>query len=191
MPLITQANATAPRRYRSTIPWPIDLAITPPTTPYGGPGTPGQIINGELVYITANNKLASLATAGAANSNTASCVGIAEETYPTVIAAGIISGTPPNDFQGAAQGLTPMLGVYTDGDHLMNATAGDVYQPGQAVYLGSDGRTITVAASGTKVGNVSPDQRQVNPVGTGPIAFGVAATAGQQIYIRLIPAVIS
>lgn len=174
MPLIT-ANPNIPRRYRLLTAIPLDLTVTPPG------GVAGQVAAGELVFLTAANGAASLATGGAANANAASCIGISIDTFPYVYGAGITAGVPPGDSN------LPYIGIYEDGDHMMNATAGDVLRPYQAVYLGADGRTVQAAASGSSVGFVSPDQRAANT--SAPVTpFGTALPAGSQVYISLKPA---
>jgi hypothetical protein len=181
MPLIL-ANQSAPRRTaRTPIAVPVDISITPP---YSN-AVAGQINSGELVYKTVNNLVASLATPGASNANAASCVGISQDQYPPLLTAGLylppVFGDP----------MALMVTVYEDGDHLMNATAGDVYQPYLPVYLGANGRTIQLTASGTAVGYVSPDQRPTAAIPSGSgggLVFGTAAVAGQYLYIRLVPA---
>jgi hypothetical protein len=179
MPMLL-ANASAPRRQcRTSIAVIVDLTVTPP---YTG-AVAGGILSGEMLYRTANYQAASLATPGASNANAASFIGIAEDQYPQLIAAGIYDSPVFGDPN------VPMVSVYEDGDHLMNATAGDVYQPYMPVYVGADGRTIQLTASGTSIGYVSPDQRAVTalPNPARGLTFGTAATAGQQIYIHIVP----
>lgn len=176
MPLLT-ANPTCPRRYKLLTQAPVDLTVTPP-----GTAPAGQVAAGELIFLTAANGVASLNTPGAANANAASCIGISNDTYPYVYGQGITATLPSSDPFG-----TVYVGVYEDGDHLMNTTVGDVYKPYQPLYVGADGRTIQATASGSSVGFVSPDQR-ASSTSSAPIVFGTAVTAGQQLYMSLKPA---
>lgn len=248
MPIIT-ANASKPKRtLRTPIPAPVDLTITPP---YSG-ASAGQIQSGEMLYKTANGKLASLATLGAlatlttsasipatgyqhvnttqnpitqgvvvgmyvtiaatnevvlvqqvdatgfsANftathasgvavtctvANSALFAGIANDVYPNTYTAGVTgSPIPPGDSN------VPFVHVYEDGDHLMNTTNGDSYNPYDLLYVGADGRTITKVANGVSVGYVSPDQRQSSQLAQ-PVLTPISGGSGVQIYIRITPA---
>ena len=178
MPIII-ANASAPRRVRTNPTMAqVDITVTPP----GVGSVAGQIIPGEFLFLTAANGVASLATGGAANVNAASCVGISNDAYPLQYGAGITASLPTNDPFGVVY-----VGVFEDGDHLMNATVGDTLKPYQLVYIGADGRTVQAAASGSSVGFVCPDQRQAG-TSIAPITFGTAVVAGSQVYISIKPA---
>ncbi len=179
-------NASAPRRVKAPIAWLIDLTVTPPTTNYGGPGTPGQIMPGELLYRTPAFNAASLANGGTGGANAAAFIGVSNGQYPLNFGSGItVSGVSPTDYQpGGGQ----YIEVLTDGDHLFNGTVGDVLQAGAPVYLGADGRTVQAAANGVSIGTVSPDQRQANVLKTS-LAFGTALVAGQQVYVHINPAI--
>lgn len=180
------ANASAPRRVKAPIAWLIDLTFTPPTTSYGGPGTAGHIMPGELLYRTpANGGAASLANGGTAGANTAAFIGVSNGQHPLEYGSNITAGLSPTDYQ---PGGGEYIGVLTDGDHLFNGTVGDVLISAMPVYLGADGRTVQAAANGTSIGVVSPDQRQSNVLKTS-LTFGTALVAGQQVYVHINPAI--
>lgn len=180
------ANASAPRGANAPIRWPLDLTVTPPATIYGGPGTPGAVLPGEMLYRTLAFGAASLANGGTGGANAASFIGVSNSAYPLqFVSGGTISAISPTDYQ---PGGLVRIEVLRDGDHLFNATVGDVLQPGMPVYLGADGRTVQAATNGTSIGNVSPDQDQANVLKTS-LTFGVALVAGQQVYVHIIPAI--
>ncbi len=181
---VMNTNASAPRRtLRTPINVPIDLTVTPPTTSYNASPVAGQIVSGEMVYLTTNGKIASLSTTGASNANAAQMVGVALDVYPLTYTAGVTgSPIPPGDPN------VPMVAIFEDGDHLFNTTAADSYKPYDTVYLGADGRTISKTATGTAVGYVSPDQRQSNSQSAQPITTPITGAAGVQIYVRITPA---
>jgi hypothetical protein len=143
----------------------------------------GAITAGEMVYLSNANKTASLNTPGVANANAASMIGVSMDTYPVTFTDGITgSPIPPTD------STTAKVQLYEDGDHLMNTTAGDSYQPYDALYLGADGKTVSKTATGTSVGYVSPDQRPSAGLASTNIAFPIAGGPGVQIYVHIQPA---
>lgn len=170
---LIKTNASKPRRtVRQLIAGVIDLTVAA-----------GVINAGELIYKTANFKIASLNTAGASNANAAECVGVAADTYPVTFTDGITgSPIPSNDAN------VPMVQIYEDGDHLFNTTAAETYHAYDAVYLGADGRTISSVATGSSVGYVSPDQRQSAGLAVQPVALPITGAAGVQIYVHITPA---
>jgi len=155
----------------------IDLTVTPVG------GAPGQIAAGDLLYLTAAKQIASLNTPGTSNANTASFFGVSIDTYPLQIGYGIS--------ESAAQNETPSIAFRLDGEFLFFTTAGDTYNPGDVVYLGADGQTISKTASGTAIGRIpldlagSPSYVQGNPVST-PVVGGV----GVQVPVRINPAIV-
>ncbi|HEX3456640.1 MAG TPA: hypothetical protein VHR97_01680 [Candidatus Baltobacteraceae bacterium] len=158
---------------------PIDLGVTPPAAG----SVAGQITAGEMVYLSNNNKVASLNTTGSSNANAAKMIGVSMDTYPVTFTDGVTgSPVPPTD------AMAPRVQLYEDGEHLFNTTAGDSYQPYDALYLGVDGKTVSKTVSGTSVGYVSPDQRQSAGLDSSNIAFPIAGGAGIQIYVRITPA---
>lgn len=179
MPIVT-ANPSKPKRMLRTPAYaPIDLTVTPPQSG----SVAGQINPGELVYLTAGNKVASLNTTGASNANAANCVGVALGMYPNQYTAGVTgSPIPPGDAN------VPFIEIAEDGDHLFNTTAAQTYNPYATVYLGADGRTVSTTATGSAIGYVSPDQRQSSTSVAQPITTPVTGGAGVQIYIRITPA---
>ncbi len=179
MSIIT-SNPSKPRRtVRGKIAAAVDLTVTPP---YSG-AVAGQIQAGELLYLTANHAVASLATAGTSNANAASCVGVADDVYPVQFTDGVTgSPVPPGD---ASQ---VMVQIYEDGDHLFETTAADVYNAYDVVYLGANGRTISKTATGSAVGYVSPDQRQSAGLQVQPVKLPITGGSGVMIYIRITPA---
>lgn len=172
MPIVTGNPSKPKRMLRTPIDIPVDLTVSS-----------GAINSGELVYLTANGKIASLNTTGTSNANAANCVGVALGKYPVDYTAGVSgSPVPPGDSN------VPMISVAEDGDHLFNTTASDSYKPYDTVYLGADGRTISKTATGSAIGYVSPDQRQSSTSVAQPILTPITGGSGVQIYVRITPA---
>ena len=165
------ANPTKGRRVSRRIAAVIDLTVAS-----------GVINAGDLLYKT-TDKVASLNTPGSSNANAAACVGVAMGQYPVAFTDGITgSPIPPNDPNVA------FMEFAEDGDHLFNTTAGETYHAYTVVYLGADGRTISTVSSGTKVGYVSPDQRQSTGLSSSPSLLPITGAAGVQVYIHIQPA---
>jgi hypothetical protein len=136
-----------------------------------------------MVYLSNTNKCASLSTPGSSNANAAHMIGVSMDNYPVTFTDGVSgSPIPPTD------STLPRVQLYEDGDHLFNTTAGDSYQPYDAVYLGADGKTVSKTATGTSVGYVSPDQRPSAGLDSTNIVFPIAGGTGVQIYVRIQPA---
>lgn len=139
----------------------------------------GQVNAGDMVYRTANGGVASLNTPGVANANTASFLGVAEETYPTVVGLGegVVIGRPLNDTH------VVRIAIRTSGEFRFKTTPGDTYAPGDTVYLGLDAQTVQKTATGTAIGRVCNDQ---GPVG-GDFSSTVTGAAGQEVVIEIAP----
>jgi len=188
---IMVVNLGRPRRVvRTATQIPIDLMVTPPSTPYNvpyqnnGAVVAGTIVAGAMVYLTANFKAADLATTGSSNANAANFIGVADESYPQIPGAGITSSSPPPGDVGIA-----MIALLQDGEFLFHTTSGDTYHPGDLVYLGADGRTVQKTASGTTIGEVAEDQRQVAAANVGAAtSVAIAGGTGVDIYVRIKPA---
>lgn len=175
------ANPSKPRRHQRLLiaSPPIDLTVTPPG------GLAGQIACGEMCYLTAAKKTASLNTTGASNANAANFIGVSTDNYPAVYTDGVVgSPIPPGDPN------LPVVQIHEDGDHLFLTTVGDTYNPYDVVYLGANGRTIQKTALGTAVGYVSPDQRQAMNLSSPIVPFPIAGAANVLIYIRIQPALV-
>ncbi|MGH7756080.1 MAG: hypothetical protein ACREM8_07340 [Vulcanimicrobiaceae bacterium] len=132
----------------------------------------GAIFAGDLVYITANGKVASLSTAGTSNANAASLCGVSADQYPLGIGGGAT--------EAYADGVARVQ-VYKDGYFRFHTTAADALKAGQKVYLGANGQTVAAAVLGAAVGIVAGDQR---PVG-GALGGSIAGAAGQDIIVRI------
>lgn len=141
----------------------------------------GQVNAGDMVYRTANGGIASLNTPGTANANAASFLGVSEENYPLNIGLGegINLTRPMNDTTSVS------VAIRQSGEFKFKTTPGDVYNPGDAVYLGADAQTVQKTASGSIVGRVCNDQ---NPVGGGDFSASITGAAGQEVVIEITPA---
>lgn len=168
------ANPSRPRRaVRPLISAAIDLTVAS-----------GVINPGELCYRNSTGNVASLNTPGSSNANAANGVGISNTQYPVTFTDGVTgSPIPSNDTH------IPMVSLYEDGEHLMKTTSGDSYKAYDTVYLGADGRTISKTATGTAVGYVSPDQRQMGS-NASQAPFPIAGGTGVLVYIRIQPALV-
>lgn len=136
----------------------------------------GQINAGDMVYLTAAGKLASMNTPGASNANAASIVGVSEDNYPFLLMTGVPLGAPPLDTTAA------FIAYRSDGEFKFKTTPGETYTPEQALYAGADAQTITNVASGTSIGKVSLDQR---PVG-GALGVSVVGAVGQELCVDFV-----
>lgn len=158
----------------------VDITVTNPVAATFDPQQTtipplGAIFGGDMVYLTAANKVASLSTAGATNANAASFLGVSVDQYPLQLGAGV--------YQGFADGI-PRVQVQRAGYFAFYTTAADVYAAGQVVYLGANGQTVQKTAAGVAIGKVAGDQRQVG------VALGNTITggAGVRVVIQITPA---
>lgn len=175
------ANPSRPRRaVRPLIAAVIDLTVTPPASGSAA----GQIMAGEMCYKTSAGNVASLNTLGSSNANAANFVGVSNTNYPVTITDNVTGSPIPS-----MDSHVPMVSLYEDGDHLFKTTSGDSYKAYDTVYLGADGRTISKTATGTAVGYVSPDQRQIG-VNSSQNPFPIAGGTGVLVYIRIQPALV-
>lgn len=155
----------------------VDLTVTPPG------GSAGQIWAGEMIYLSASQKAASLNSAGTANANVANFIGVSIDNYPLLVAQGVS--------EGAATGEIPAIAFRTAGEFLFKTTAADTYNVGDVVYLGADGMTVQKTASGTSIGRVSADQTTSPSVAQGAsISSPVAGGAGVWVAVTIAPAIV-
>src|SRR6202020_1257190 len=78
-------------------------------------------------------------------------------------------------FKPPGDPMSVRLAIRTWGEFAFDTTPGEVYHPGDVVYLGADAQRLTKVALGTPVGKVADDQ---TPLLQGADGFSAVITGG-------------